>query len=428
MSGQAKRVAVVGGGVAGLSTAYYLRRRGFEVTLVEAATVGARIASSYGNGGWICPAQAGPLPEPGLTIHGFRALLAQDSSLYFEPRYLPRLATWLARFWTYSNQRDFENGTRALAMLGRRVFELVDELVDAGLEAELHKLGMIVVGAKRENVEKMQAKLAPMRSYGYGIPETLLGPDELHALEPALAPQATTGLLVEEHWHVRADTFTRGLGKAVEEMGVSIVENSRVVGFSTNGRRVRLATTTGAGVEADIFVLSAGSWTRTLSAALRSPIPLEAAKGYTFMITADPSPNHGLLFPEIHAGATPLADGVRMGGTIEFSGYDTAVDERRVATVLRDVRQFLNVVGPAPRDAWAGLRPMTPDGLPIIDRLPRYDNAYVATGYSMLGMTLALPAGEALAEMISTERRPDLLVPFRADRFPKLIARRAGGR
>jgi D-amino-acid dehydrogenase len=426
LSTRAGHTVVIGGGVAGLCTAYFLRRHGVEVTLVEAARIGAPIASSYGNGGWICPAQAGPLPEPGLTIHGFRALLNRDSSLYFNPSYLPRLLPWLLRFWTYSNQRDFENGTRALAALGRRVFELVDELVDSGLAFELHKLGMIVVGTNHESVAKMHSKLAPMRSYGYKIPEALLGADELHALEPALAPRVRAGLFVEEQWHVRADTFTTSLGRALADRGVRIVEGTAVTGFAGNGRRVRLATTDTGVIEGDTFVLCAGSWTRPLAAKLGSRIPLEAGKGYTFMIDAHPTPRHGLLFPEVHAGATPLADGVRMGGTMEFSGCDTGVDERRINAVFGEVREFLNVTNPAPREAWAGLRPMTADGLPIIDRLTRCDNAYIATGYSMLGMTLSPPAGEALAEMIVTGRRPDVLEPFRVDRFPRFILRRRG--
>jgi D-amino-acid dehydrogenase len=418
---------IVGAGVAGLSTAYYLRGLDHEVTIVDAATIGARSASSYGNGGWICPAQAGPLPEPGLTLTGFRALLNRDSSLYFDPAHLVRLVPWLLRFWSYSNSRDFEAGTRALAALGRRTFELTGGLVDAGLEFELHRLGMIVAGEQSETVRAMEAKLRPMQEFGYAAPR-LLDDEALHALEPALSPRARAGLLIEEQWHVRADSFVAALGGALERMGVRIVENAPVTGFSVANRRVRSATTGAGEIDGDVFVLCAGSWSGSLSSRLGTRIPLQPGKGYTFMLDADPTPRHGLLFSDLHAGATPLRDGVRMGGTMEFTGFNRSVDRRRIDPIFRGVRAFLNVTSDAPRDEWAGLRPITADGLPIVDRLPRSDNAYIATGYSMLGMTMALPAGEALATMVSTGVRPEVLAPFRADRFPRWLIRRPAGR
>jgi D-amino-acid dehydrogenase len=238
-----KHTVVVGGGVAGLCTAFYLRRLGHDVTLVEGSAVGAPVASSYGNGGWICPAQAGPLPAPGLASHGFRALLNRDSSLYFNPQYLPRLVPWLLRFWTYCNPRDHRAGTAALALLGRDVFELVDDMVASGMEFELHKKGMIVVASEERVARAALEKLEPMRSYGYGIPDSFMDADELHELEPVLSTKAKVGFLIEEQWHVRADSFVASLAGAVAEMGVSVRENTPVTGFKTRDGRVLAATT-----------------------------------------------------------------------------------------------------------------------------------------------------------------------------------------
>ena len=145
-----------------------------------------------------------------------------------------------------------------------------------------------------------------------------------------------------------------------------------------------------------------------------------------WLLTPKEMPKHGILFADIHAGVTPLGDRVRIGGTMEFSGYDLAIDERRISNLYDLARGYVDLEKPDYEEPWAGLRPMTVDGLPILDWAQPYRNAYLATGYSMLGMTVSAPAGEAMAEMIVTGSRPDVFEPFRVDRFPRMIARRPG--
>jgi D-amino-acid dehydrogenase len=418
------KVAVVGAGIAGLCCAYYLRRRDADVVVLDAEPVGSRVASSYGNGGWICPAQAGPLPEPGLTVYGLRALLARDSALYFRPGYLPRLLPWLARFWTYCNQRDYDAGTAALAALGRRVFALVDEMGEDGIEPELYKLGMICATADEQAARNVLRGLQGMRRHGFALPDDLLVGDELHAVEPSLSDRVRAGFHLAEQWHVRPTTMTLGIAKRLRELGVEIHESARVDGFDTANGTLRAARSSQGDVSADAFVLAAGSWTTPLARMLGVRIPMEPGKGYSFLIAPKTMPRHGILFADIHAGATPLGDRVRIGGTMEFSGYGLDVDRARVDNVFRLAREYIELERPDYEEPWAGLRPMTVDGLPILDRATGYRNAYVATGYSMLGMTLAQPAGEAMAELVVTGERPAVLEPFRIDRFPRAIVRR----
>ena len=169
-----RSVVVIGGGVAGLCSAYYLRQLGTDVTVVESNRVGS--GASWGNGGWVCPAQAGPLPEPGLTWYGMRALFDRSSALYFEPAKLPELAPWLLRFRTYCNQRDHEHGVASLAALGHDVFDLVDGMRDDGVEFELHRQGMLVAAREPDLAREELSKLQPMREYGYELPDDVLDP------------------------------------------------------------------------------------------------------------------------------------------------------------------------------------------------------------------------------------------------------------
>jgi D-amino-acid dehydrogenase len=423
-----RRVAVIGAGIAGLCCAYYLRRRGLEVVVLDAEPVGSRTASSWGNGGWICPAQAGPLPEPGVTMLGLRALLQSDSPLYFRPGYLPQLLPWLARFWTYCNLRDADHGTAALAALGRRTFELMDAMAQDGIESELYKSGMVCATEGADEARNILRGLQAMRRHGFVLPNDLILGDDLQRLEPALSPRLRAGFYVEQHWHVRPPTLTTGIARRLGEMGVEIRSGLRVEGFAAAHDAVKAVLTSGGETVADAFVLAAGSWTALLTAKLGVNIPMQPGKGYSLLVKPKLMPRHGILFGDIHVGASPLGDRLRLAGTMEFSGYNLDVDRARLENVLRLAGRYIDVEGVGYEEPWAGLRPVTADGLPILDWAGRYRNAFIATGYSMLGMTLSQPAGEAMAEMVATGVRPAVFEPFRVDRFPRLILRRQRSR
>ena len=412
-----QRVVVVRAGIAGLCCAYYLRRRGVDVVVLDAEPVGSRAASSYGNGGWICPSQAGPLPEPGLTVAALQALMSAKSPLYFRPAYLPHLTPWLARFWTYCNRRDFDSGTAALAALSRRTFELVDAMVDDGIEFELHKLGLVVATETERQARKALQSLQGMRSHGFELPDEIITGDAMHELEPALSARVQAGFHMTEHWHVRPQTMTIGIARRLRQLGVEIREGVQVESFDVTGAIVRAARTGAGEFTADAFVLAAGSWTTPLARKLGVEIPMEPGKGYSFLVKPKVMPRHGILFADIHAGASPLGDRLKLAGTMEFSGYNLDVDRTRLENVLRLARDYIELEASDYEDPWAGLRPMTVDGLPILDWAQPLRNCYLATGYSMLGMTVSQPAGEAMAQMIVTGERPALFEPFRSDRF-----------
>lgn len=405
-----RSVVVVGAGVAGLCCAYYLRKRDLDVVVVESNRVGS--GASWGNGGWVCPAQAGPLPEPGLTLLGLRALFSADSPLYFKPANWIELAPWLLRFWSYCSESDYRHGVEAIAQLGSGVFDLIDEMAGDGVEFEMHRLGMIVAARRADDARAELAKLAPMRAHGYELPEEVTSGAELHELEPALAPEVDAGFLVRQHWHVRPDSFTAGLAAKLRQMGVEIVEGAEVVDFELSGSSVAAVRTTAGTHSADAVLLAAGAWTRPLAKMLGVGFPMQGGKGYSFFVTPTVVPRHSVLLVDVHVGCTPLGEQMRIGGTMEFSGLNTRLDHRRIETILKGARSsFLPWQGDAV-DYWAGMRPITPDGLPVLDRAAPFENVFLATGYSMQGVTLAPPAGLALAELIATGHRPAVLEPF----------------
>ena len=409
-------VVIIGGGIAGLCTAYYLRKSGASVTVLETRRVGS--GASAGNAGWITPAQAGPLPEPGLVGYGLRSLASPDSALYFDPRQLVRMVPWLIHFARRCNEADHRRGRIALAALGRRCFELIDGMAADGVAAELHRVPLLVAAQSAEHAETFRARLEPIAPLGFRIPDALLGGDELRSLEPALSSAVGAGFVLEQHCHVEPLSLVRGLRARLEELGVNISEGTEVREVELDGARVAALRTSSGTFHCDSAVLAPGAWIRSLAPVFGARVPVEAGKGYSFEITPRRMPRHALLLVEPHVGCSPLGDRMRIAGTMEFSGVNARLNRRRIQSIIDGAGQMIDGSLPVDQDSvWCGLRPIAPDGLPIIDRHPRIPNVFFAGAYSMLGMTLAAPAGESLARFVLSGRRPAELEPFSYTRF-----------
>jgi len=413
-----KRVVVVGGGIAGLSVAYFLRRAGVEVVVLEAVAPGS--GASSGNAGWICPAQAGPLPEPGLIGYGLKSLLSRDSPLYVAPSHLPRMVPWLIAFARRCNERDYRRGLIALAGLSRRTFELLDQFEGDGVAFDSYRQGMLVVAERRESAETFLNGIAPLREFGFAIPTEVLGGAEMREREPVLSRAVEAGVFIDEHVHVRPMTLVEGLAARVQEMGVTIARHSAVTAVIATASGAVARTRPGEEYAGDAVVVAAGAWTPGLLKPLGCRVPIVAGKGYSFELPlrSDHLPRSAMLLMGPHVGCSPLGDRLRVAGTMEFSGVNERIDRRRVEAIARGAARLMPSIDFDRREnVWTGMRPVAPDGLPVIDTVPGTSSVHVASGYSMLGMTLAAPAGELLAEMILTGERPPELAPFGIGRF-----------
>jgi D-amino-acid dehydrogenase len=411
-----RTVVVVGGGIAGLSIAYFLRRGGADVTLLESNRVG-RGASGV-NAGWVSPAQAGPLPGPGLTEYGLRSLLSRDSALYFAPTYLPSMLPWLARFARRCNARDHGRGLAALAVLGRRSFALTEGLADDGVEFALHRQGMLIAARDPSSAAEFLSSMEPLRTAGLPLPTEVLDAAAVRELEPSLTDRVGGGVLIDGLWHVDPPTLMDGLARRLRAMDVTIEEGAEVHELVARDGRVREVRSAAGTYAPDAVVLAGGAWSPQLTKGLSLSLPVQPGKGYSFELRLDRPLERALLLLEAHVACTPFADRVRIAGTMEFSGINARLDHRRIDNMVREAKTMLELPeAPVLTSVQSGMRPIAPDGLPIIDRSPRHHNLYVATAYSMLGMTIAAPAAEALAGQILTGVRPPQLEPFSAGRF-----------
>jgi D-amino-acid dehydrogenase len=412
-------VVVVGGGIAGLGIARGLVRRGEDVTVLERDTVSS--GATWGSAGWICPVQTGPLPEPGLIRYGLRSLVDRDSALYIDPRYMPSIIPWLTRFARACNERAYQAGAAALAKLGYRAFQLVDELIAEGAQFELFKRGMIVASAREAPVRAFLHQLVAPRKLGYQVPAEPLPAQSLRELEPSLSPELLHGVLIADHWHVDSGQMAVAISQRLREQGVRIEEHTAVDAIIVENGRARGVRTPAGTVEADTVVLAAGAWTTALTRPLGIRLPVIGGKGYSFFVRPHTMPTHSLLLLDPHVGCAPLGELLRIAGTMELSGLTSPIDLRRIETIKRGARPLLGWDTSSESEPWAGLRPLAPDGLPVIGRLDPLQGLYVATGYSMLGITIGLPAGEALAELIVGNPSQEELAAFSPQRFRRSV-------
>jgi D-amino-acid dehydrogenase len=406
---------IVGGGVIGLACAYELVRRGERVVVLDKGRAGQ--ACSAGNAGWVTPALSEPLPSPGLVWTSLRWMLSRDSPLYIAPSAAPRLARWLWRFWRHCNLRDYLAGFHAVATLNRLTLPLFDELAADGLPVELHRRGLLFTFLDRANLHKVTANFDVLTQYGYPKPEVLDGP-AMRALEPVLSDAVSGGFYIEREYHVRPETLGQALAGAIRAHGGEIREGVAVRGPARENGRLTGVETAGGTVAGDRVLLAAGAWTGLVASQFGARLPVQAGKGYSVTFDAPPAFTRPLYLGDTKVGSTPFEGAYRFAGTMELSGINEHLDRRRLAGIRRVIgRYFREPLADGNGREWVGMRPLTPDGLPMLGRVPGWDNLFVATGHAILGVTLAPATGRIMAELMTARATSAPLAPFDPGRF-----------
>jgi D-amino-acid dehydrogenase len=416
---QRSDVAIVGGGVIGLSTAWALVRRGASVRVIDPGP--PERAASFGNAGWVSPTMADPVPAPGLVGQSLRWMIRSDSPLYIAPRFEPSFLTWLLAFWRHCTPRAHAAGFEATARLGATTIPLYDRMRADGVHYEEHRNGLLFAYENRVELEHDHAALAPLARYGWVVPPLLAG-DAVRDEEPALRPGLAGGFLLSSERSVHPASLVAGLVAWLRDHGVTF-DSSTVTGVRGERGRVAGVETTAGPVDADEVVVAAGAWTPQIVRNLGVRAPIEAGKGYHVDYTPPPAGvpllRHSLYLHEKRVAITPLDGMVRLAGTMELSGLNDRIRSERVAALPKRTAEFISgwPTGVAGLRPWTGPRPMTPDGLPVIGRAKGWANLTLASGHAMLGVTLAPATGDAVAELLETGSTPSIIAPFDPARF-----------
>jgi D-amino-acid dehydrogenase len=406
-------VVVVGGGAIGVCCALELARRGAEVTLLERGEELASGASS-GNAGLLCPSHSEPLASPASVKNGLRWMLRPDSPFYLRPR--PAVAPWLARFVRASTAARAAEGTRIIRELSLASLELHAELAAQGLNTGFERRGIL-------NVYETEARFASARAHaeGSGLPARVLDADETRKLEPAVGP-VVGGVYYPEEAHCDPLVFVYAVGRAAREAGAKVETSAEVHRLRRSNGGLALDTSRGE-LHAGTVVLAAGAWSSQLAAQVGVFLPQEGGKGYHVDLepaARDPRIPTGM--DEAHVIATPLPGRLRLSGTLELSGLDLSISSARVEAIRTAAARVFGIDDErAVVETWAGLRPCTPDGLPVIGRPYGVEPLVLATGHARKGLSLSPVTGKLVAELIAGEQPSMDLAPLSPDRFRPLL-------
>jgi D-amino-acid dehydrogenase len=397
MSARVADVLVLGGGVVGLACAYYLLGEGRSVTVLERDRVGC--GSSHGNCGTLTPSHAAPLALPGVLSEGLGWLLRPAAPLRIRPRLDPALLRWLAAFACRCNWRDAIRATVAKRPLLEGSRRLVEEIVrQERLDCEFAALGTMNVYRDPAHFRSACALLD--RLAGHLPPCEVIDGAEAVAREPALRPGVAGAIVHPGDAQLRPDRFVAELARVVRARGGAIEEGVAVTGIDAD--RARVVTSRGEFAGGDL-VVALGAWSPRWARPLGLRVPIQPGKGYSITYTRPARcPRIPLTLKEPSVCVTAWDSGFRLGSTMEFAGYDDSLNRTRLDALRRGAAAFLHdAEGPSVVEEWYGWRPMTPDDLPLIGRLPARERVVLATGHGMLGVTMSAGTGRLVADLVA---------------------------
>lgn len=409
-------VIIIGAGVIGLCTAYFLTEQGHHVTVIEETEEG-NPGCSTGNAGMIVPSHFVPLASPGMVAYGLKMLFNRKSPFGFDLAASAHILPWAVRFWHACTPQHVQESAPVLAELNRRSRTLFQELQPKIGPFNLVNKGLLMLCRTEHGFhhEVANAKEAAR----LGLEAEPLSAKEVQERDPAIEMRTTGGVHFKCDSHLDPQQFINNLLAVLKEKGVKFCYRQRVVGFSTEGRTVRSvklseqsrehdwdhSPAVSEEISADHFVIAAGSWTQELGRRLHVNVPIIAGKGYSITL------EHPLQLPELCSIAvedrlaiTPMNGRLRIAGTMELGKNRLSVNANRVQGILESFPKIFSAYSVADlqnQPVWSGLRPCTPDGVPIISKTPAWDNVVFNAGHAMMGLSLAPVSGEIAAALVS---------------------------
>lgn len=411
-----KKVIIIGGGIIGLCSAYYLHKEDHQVTIVDQSNMDA--GASYVNAGYLSPSHIIPLSAPGVMKKGLKWMFNPSSPLYIKPRFDADFIKWTWAFNRSCTTKHVEKSIPVIKDIAMLSQELYDDIrASENFRFHYEKRGLLMLCKTQKGLEEeiYVADLAKQQ----GLEVEILESKDLKKLEPRAEMNALGATYYKSDSHTTPHEFMKDMKTYLKKVGVLILSNEKVEDFITEGKKIVSIKTSKQVLTADEFVLSAGSWAPQLSKKLRLKLLLQAGKGYRI----DSKREHNISIPTILAEAkvaiAPMNGFTRFAGTMEIAGINHKINKVRVKIIANAIKRYypnLTLTNEEKEATACGLRPVSPDGLPYIGRSEKCKNLTLATGHAMMGWTMATATGKLVSETIS-DKEPSLnLRPFSPDR------------
>ncbi|SNY99741.1 NAD(P)/FAD-dependent oxidoreductase [Flagellimonas pacifica] len=403
--GKNKNVIIVGGGIVGLSSAYYLQKEGHNVTVLDKSEM--NWGASYVNAGYITPSHIIPLASPGMISKGIKYMFNPVSPFYMKPRLDLDFMKWAWYFKKSSTTAKVKLAMpliKNINLLSRELFEDIKNSGDLG-DFHLERKGLLMVyqTQKEGDHEMMVARIAS----DMGLEVTNLDSDGLNKVEPNVKFNALGAVHYECDGHTTPTQFMERMIDYLPKCGVKINKNEEVLDVSVNGNKITEIKTNKASYSADEVVFAAGSWTSMLSKKMNIKLPLQAGKGYRINVESPTNISMPAILMEAKMAVTPMQGYTRFAGTMEFSGINHTIRKKRVDAIAQGAERYyegLKISEEDKSNAQCGLRPVTPDGLPYIGTSEQFENLTLATGHAMMGWSLGPATGKLVTELISDKK------------------------
>ena len=412
------RVIIIGAGIAGVCTAYYLNKAGYSVTVIEKGN--GKDNCSYGNAGMIVPSHIIPLSSPGVISAGLRWMLDAESPFYIRPRLNLDLIQWLWKFKQASTHKHVEQSgpvLRDLLMASRELLIEIEEKEE--IEFSYNRQGLFMFCNSEEGLKK-EIKIAK-QAKDIGVPVEVLSAGEVKKMEPGLEMNIVGATYYPNDAHLHPGSLMNRLKAITVSRGVTYSYHTHVTGIQSSGDTIDSVTTAdGEKFEGSLFINCAGAWSASLMNMVDRDLPLQAGKGYSITLE-NPAilPEYCGILSEKKVTITPMYNSLRFAGTMEIVGTDTSINTKKINGLKKSVIDYLpqfSMDDLNGQEIWTGLRPCSPDGLPYVGAIDGFSNFYASTGHAMMGISMAPSSGKLLTDLITygkSELSSDLINPNR---------------